>query len=212
MLQIQSFVFNALQENTYVLFDETKDCVIIDPGCYDGDEKTQLLEFIRGKDLNVTRLLNTHCHVDHVLGNNFVKQTFGVKLSIHALEIPVLKAAGVYSPSYGFYQFQESYADDFLVEGDKVSVGKQALTVIFVPGHSPGHIAFFSEEDSILISGDVLFRNSIGRTDLPGGNFKTLMASIREKLFTLPDNVHVYAGHGPATSIGFEKLTNPFMQ
>jgi len=212
VLQIQSFVFNALQENTYLLFDETKECVIVDPGCYDGDENEELVDFISANALTVTRLLNTHCHVDHVLGNDFVKQTFKVKLSIHSLEIPVLKAAGVYAPSYGFYQFHDSEADDFLKEGDRFFVGKHELQVLFVPGHSPGHVAFYSEKDKTLISGDVLFYNSIGRTDLPGGNFDTLMLSIREKLFVLPDDVRVCPGHGPNTSIGFEKLTNPFMQ
>lgn len=194
------------------MFDETKECVIVDPGCYDRDEKEELVDFIKTNALKVTRLLNTHCHVDHVLGNNFVKQTFTVKLSIHSLEIPVLKAAGVYAPSYGFYQFEESEADDFMKEGDKILVGNHELKVIFVPGHSPGHVAFFSEKDKTLIGGDVLFYNSIGRTDLPGGNFETLMLSIREKLFVLPDDVKVCPGHGPNTSVGFEKLTNPFMQ
>jgi len=212
MLQIQAFVFNALQENTYVVFDETKDCLIIDPGCYEGDERKELLDFISFNDLKVTRLLNTHCHVDHVLGNEFVKHSFNVKLSIHRLEIPVLKAVTVYAPSYGFYQYQDTQPDDFLAEGDIVSVGLHEFSVIFVPGHSPGHIAFFSEKDKTLISGDVLFYNSIGRTDLPGGDFDTLMDSIRKKLFSLSDDVRVYPGHGPATSVGFEKLTNPFMQ
>jgi glyoxylase-like metal-dependent hydrolase (beta-lactamase superfamily II) len=212
MLQVQAFVFNALQENTFVLFDETKDCVIIDPGCYDVEEKSELADFIKRNELNVTRLLNTHCHVDHVLGNYFVQQTFKVKLSIHRLEIPGLKAVKVYAPSYGFYQYEESEADDFLDEGDHVSVGHHDLSIIFVPGHSQGHIAFYSEKDKILISGDVLFYNSIGRTDLPGGNFDTLMQSIKTKLFALPDDVKVYPGHGPATVIGFEKVTNPFMQ
>ena len=136
MLQIRAFAFNALQENTYVLFDETKDCVIIDPGCYDEDEKSELQEFVKSNDLKVTRLLNTHCHVDHVLGNYFVKESYKVKLSIHRLEIPVLKAVAVYAPSYGFYQYEESEPDDFLAEGDRVSVGKHELTVIFVPGVS----------------------------------------------------------------------------
>jgi len=212
MLQVQSFVFNPFEENTYVLYDETKECVIIDPGCYDGDEKKELLDYIQSNELQVKKLLNTHCHVDHVLGNDFVKQTFNVKLFIHELDVPVLKAVNVYAPSYGFYQYQETTPDEFLAEGDKVEFGNQSLSVLFVPGHAPGHIALYSEKDKLVVSGDVLFYNSIGRTDLPGGNFETLMESIRKKLYILPDDVIVFPGHGPKTSIAFEKRSNPFTQ
>jgi hydroxyacylglutathione hydrolase len=212
MLQVQSFVFNPFEENTYVLYDETKECVIIDPGCYDGDEKKELLDFIQANELQVKKLLNTHCHVDHVLGNDFVKQTFNVKLLMHELDVPVLKAVNVYAPSYGFYQYQETTPDEFLIDGDDVVFGNQRLSVLFVPGHAPGHIAFYSEKDELVVSGDVLFYNSIGRTDLPGGNFETLMKSIREKLYILPDDVTVFPGHGPKTSIAYEKRNNPFTQ
>ncbi|HTE32295.1 MAG TPA: MBL fold metallo-hydrolase [Chryseolinea sp.] len=212
MLQVQSFVFNPFEENTYVLYDETKECVIIDPGCYDGDEKKELLDYIQSNELQVKKLLNTHCHVDHVLGNDFVKQTFNVKLFMHELDVPVLKAVNVYAPSYGFYQYQETTPDEFLAEGDKVEFGNQSLSVLFVPGHAPGHIALYSEKDKLVVSGDVLFYNSIGRTDLPGGNFETLMESIRKKLYILPDDVIVFPGHGPKTSIAFEKRSNPFTQ
>lgn len=212
MLHVQSFVFNPFEENTYVLYDDTKECVIIDPGCYEAEEKKELTDFIESNDLKVTKLLNTHCHVDHVLGNYFVKEKYNVKLYIHELDLPVLKAVTVYGPNYGFHQYQDSTPDHFLNEGDEVNFGHQRLRVLFVPGHAPGHVAFYSAHDKVVIGGDVLFYNSIGRTDLPGGNFDTLIKSIREKLYTLPDDVTVYPGHGPKTTIGFEKQTNPFTQ
>lgn len=210
MLQVQSFVFNPFQENTYVLFDETKECIVIDPGCSDESENVQLKSFIDKHKLKVELLLNTHCHVDHILGNRFMKQTFNVNLLIHRAEEPTLKAAEVYAPSYGFHEYQHQPADAFLEEGDIITMGNQSLAVLFVPGHSPGHVAFYSEENRVLVGGDVLFYNSIGRTDLPGGNHDQLIKSIHTKLFTLPDSVKVYPGHGPETTIGFEKKTNPF--
>jgi hydroxyacylglutathione hydrolase len=210
MLQIRSFEFNPFQENTYVLYDETRECVIIDPGCYERDEKSELAAFIERENLVVKKLLNTHCHVDHVLGNWFVKNKFGVKLYIHENEQMLLKAVKVYAPNYGMFEYQEAEPDGYLQENEFIEFGKQKLKVLFVPGHAPGHVAFLHEETHQIISGDVLFYNSIGRTDLPGGNFDTLIESIHQKLFTLPDDVVVFPGHGPTTSIGFEKKTNPF--
>ena len=210
MLQIKKFTFNPFMENTFVLYDETKECVIVDPGCVDKDEENQLVGFIDRAELTVKSLINTHCHIDHVLGNAFVKRKYNVLLSIHPLEVPVLKAVKTYAPNYGFFQYQDSSADTFLNEGDHVAMGNQLLHVLFVPGHSPGHIALYHAESKTLIGGDVLFENSIGRTDLPGGNFDTLIDSIHQKFFTLPDDVTVYCGHGSETSIGIEKRTNPF--
>jgi len=210
MLQIRSLVFNALQENTYILYDETKECVIIDPGCYDAYEKEELTELIAYHDLVVKAVLNTHGHIDHVLGNSFVRDTYNVKLYIHAIDEPVLRAVKAYAANYGFPQYHEALPDGYLQEGDVFRFGNQKLNVLFVPGHSPGHIAFYLQDAKIVIGGDVLFRNSIGRTDLPGGNFDTLIQSIHQKLFTLPDDVTVYPGHGPETTIGYEKRTNPF--
>jgi glyoxylase-like metal-dependent hydrolase (beta-lactamase superfamily II) len=210
MLSVQTFVFNPLQENTYVLYDETKKCVVIDPGCYEKDEQAELSDFIERESLTVTHLLNTHCHVDHVLGNYFVKEKFGVKLHMHRKDEPVLKSVKAYASNYGFFQYQETTPDVFLEEGEAITVGNHTLDILFVPGHAPGHIAFYSAKDRFVIAGDVLFYNSIGRTDLPGGDFETLINSIHQKLFVLPDDVTVYPGHGPATTIGFEKKTNPF--
>jgi hydroxyacylglutathione hydrolase len=210
MLQLQSFVFNAFEENTYVLHDDSGQCVIVDPGCYEPHEFAELSEFIQDTKLDVKLLLNTHCHVDHVLGNYFVKDRYKVKLLIHENDLPVLKAVKVYAPTYGLHHYAETTPDGFLKENDKVEFGKTVLKVLFVPGHAPGHIAFFDEQSKILIGGDVLFYNSIGRTDLPGGNYETLISSIHQKFFTLPDDVTVYPGHGPETTIGYEKRTNPF--
>lgn len=210
MLQLQSFVFNPLQENTYVLFDETKECVIIDPGCYEREEQYDLADFIETNQLKVVKLFNTHGHVDHVLGNAFVKETYKTKLYIHEQDAATLKAVKVYAPHYGFFQYQEAEPDIYLKEGEPVAFGNQSLEVLFVPGHAPGHIAFYHAASKTLIGGDVLFYNSIGRTDLPGGNYDTLINSIQQKFFTLPDDVTVYPGHGPETTIGYEKKNNPF--
>jgi glyoxylase-like metal-dependent hydrolase (beta-lactamase superfamily II) len=210
MLQVQVFEFNPLQENTYVLYDETRECLIIDPGCIEREEQYELSDFISTHQLTVKVLLNTHCHFDHVFGNDYVKEKYKVKLLIHPKDEATLKAVKVYAPVYGFDQYKESTPDGFLEEGDVVSFGNQQLKVLFVPGHAPGHIAFYHEASHIIISGDVLFYNSIGRTDLPGGNYQTLIQSIHEKMFTLPDDVTVYPGHGPETTIGHEKRTNPF--
>jgi hydroxyacylglutathione hydrolase len=210
MLQIKSFEFNPFQENTYVVFDETKECAIIDPGCYDQSEKDALMSFIEAAQLNVKYLINTHCHIDHVLGNAFVKNHFKVNLLLHKLDEPVLHAVKAYAPNYGFPGYEDSSADQFIEEGDVIKVGNQSFEILFVPGHSPGHIALYHQDSKSLLGGDVLFYNSIGRTDLPGGDFDTLIDSIHHKLFTLPDDVTVYCGHGPTTTIGFEKRTNPF--
>jgi hydroxyacylglutathione hydrolase len=210
VLAIQSFVFNAFQENTYIISDNTKECVIIDPGCYDDDEKKELSDYIQHHQLNVQMLLNTHCHIDHILGNEFVKQKYGTKLYIHQTEEFVLNAQKILAPHYGFNRYQEATPDSYLSEGDVIEFGTQKFSILFVPGHSPGHIAFYNEKEKVVLAGDVLFQNSVGRTDLPGGNHSTLVNSIHKKLFTLPDEVTVYPGHGGKTTIGVEKRTNPF--
>jgi len=209
-MKIRQFVFNAFSENTYVLYDDTKECVIIDPGCYDSNERKELSAFIEHNDLKVKALLNTHCHVDHVLGNNFVINKYKVDLYVHKDDVPTLKANEVVAQFYGFSNYEPSTADQYLDEGDSFHFGNSELKVIFVPGHAPGHIAFVNEHEKICIGGDVLFQQSIGRTDLPGGDFDTLMSSIKDKMFALDDDTKVYCGHGPSTTIGYEKKYNPF--
>lgn len=210
MLIVKSFVFNPFQENTYVIHDETKACSIIDPGCYEKHEKQELVDYISANSLHVKSLLNTHCHIDHILGNFFVKERYKVELCINEIEEPYLQAAKAYASNYGFNQYEPAEPDVYLKEGEFITVGNQKLKIIFVPGHSPGHLAFYHEETKSLIAGDVLFYNSIGRFDLPGGNGDVLINSIQQELFALPDDVIVYPGHGPETTIGFEKRTNPF--
>ena len=183
---------------------------MIDPGCYEKAEQHELVDFIETNKLVVKKLINTHCHIDHVLGNAFVKRKFNVQLYIHTIEEPLLRAVSSYASNYGFQQYEDSTPDAFLQEDGFVEFGNQKLKILFVPGHSPGHIALYDAAGKILLGGDVLFENSIGRSDLPGGNFNTLINSIQEKFFTLPDDVTVYCGHGGETSIGFEKRTNPF--
>ncbi|CAN5380382.1 MBL fold metallo-hydrolase [soil metagenome] len=210
MIQIQSFTFNAFQENTYVLFDETGEAVIIDPGCYEKSEQHELKDFVNAEKLTIKFILNTHCHIDHVLGNAFVKHLYKAPFLIHPIDLRVLKAVPAYASNYGFPLYQEVLPDGDLTEGEKVTFGNSELTILFLPGHSPGHVGFYNSPQKFLIGGDVLFYHSIGRTDLPGGNLDTLLSSIHKKLFTLPDEVVVYPGHGTATTLGEEKINNPF--
>ncbi|AZI24701.1 MBL fold metallo-hydrolase [Pedobacter sp. G11] len=211
MITIKIFTFNAYSENTYVLYDETKECVIIDPGMYEGFEQNELVSFIKAQNLKPVLLLNTHCHIDHVFGNKFIFDTYGLKPKFHKGELVVLEAVPGYAPSMGFYKYETSpLPDEFLEETGTITFGNSTLDLIFAPGHSPAHLCFYSKADDILIGGDVLFYGSIGRTDLPGGNHQQLLQNISDKLFVLPDETKVYPGHGPATTIGFEKQNNPF--
>ncbi len=211
MLYVKCFTFNSLQEHTYVVYDETKKCVIIDPGCFSPGEKKALTDFIKDQDLQVTQLINTHCHIDHILGNHYIKQTYSVQLVIHPQETTNLELATIYAPQYGFMGYEPAEPDGFIQEGDCILVGNSQLTVLHVPGHSPGHIALYSQEDAICLVGDVLFRGFIGRTDLPGGDYTTLLHSIHQKLLPLGDQVTIYSGHGPSSKLGIEKETNPFL-
>lgn len=210
MLQLAQFTFNPFMENTYVVYQHGGEAWIIDPGCSSRSEEKELDDFIRGNNLKVTRLINTHCHIDHVLGNYFVKNNYQVPLYLHQLEEPMLRSVKLYAPMYGFPRYQETEPDFFLQEGDILELAQYQFKILFVPGHSPGHIALYHEEGGWLLGGDVLFDGSIGRTDLPGGDFDMLIQSIHEKLFILPDSTVVHCGHGPSTTIGKEKRTNPF--
>ncbi|MFM7431536.1 MAG: MBL fold metallo-hydrolase [Flammeovirgaceae bacterium] len=210
MLSIKTFEFNPFAENTYVVFDETKQAVIIDPGCCEKKERQMLTDYIQREGLNIKFLLNTHCHIDHVLGNDFVKNQYQVPFLIHAKEEPVLRAVKSYASNYGFPNYQEVLPDQYVAEGDTISFGNTNWSVLFLPGHAPGHIAFYDEGEKKIFVGDVLFQHSIGRTDLPGGNHQTLIDSIQKKLFLLPDEVEVFPGHGDPTTLGEEKMYNPF--
>jgi len=211
MLQIKVLTFNPVQENTYVLYNEVNECIIIDPGCYFDREKEDLQSFIENRKLQPKILLNTHCHLDHVFGNKFISEAYQLTLHIHPEEEELLKMA----PASGlmFNLPFDNYKGEliFIQEGEIVSLGDDRLEVIHAPGHSPGSVCFYCEKQKFIIGGDVLFFNSIGRTDLPGGNHNDLVRNIKEKLFKLPGDVKVYPGHGPETTIGEEIKSNPFL-
>ena len=211
MFHIKSFTFSPIQENTYIIYNETKEAIIIDPGCYFDEERDTLKDFLLQNQLKPILLLNTHCHLDHVFGNKFIAEEYNLTLKSHPLEKQVLEMA--VASGLMFNLPFDNYTGEIipLVEGNIIKLGEDTLRVIEAPGHSPGHICFYCKEQGFLIGGDVLFQNSIGRTDLPGGNHKQLIKNIKEKLFILPKDVVVYSGHGPETTIGHEIINNPFL-
>lgn len=214
MTTVYSFVFSPFSENTYILYDETKECIIIDPGCYSVTERKLLSNFITNNQLKPVRLINTHCHIDHVFGNRYVAETYHLPLEIHEGEIPVLESVAMVAQMYGIPNVQQSPDPDpekFIKEGDIIKFGNTELEVLFTPGHSPASVSFYCKKEAFLIAGDVLFQGSIGRTDLPGGDYDTLMQSIFNKFLTLPNETVVYSGHGNPTSIGAERKTNGFI-
>lgn len=211
MASIKTFAFGPFQENTYVLFDETKECIIVDPGCFGDKEKNELRSFILNNELKPVRLLNTHGHVDHIAANKFVADTYNLGVEINKNDLFLLQNVETIARNYGLFVEPSPEPSNFLNEGDQIIFGNTTLDVVFTPGHSPGSLCFIDKKDKNIIAGDVLFMGSIGRTDLPGGDFDTLISSIREKLFLLPDDYTVYSGHGVKTSIGFEKKHNPFL-
>ena len=211
-MNLKKLTFNPFQENTYVVWDDDKNCAIIDPGCSDEHERGELVAFIESEGLNPIKLLNTHCHIDHVLGNRFISEKYDLGLEMHKLDLPVLNAVPNYGATFGFETEEMVQPSVFLEEGETINVGSIELEILFVPGHSPGSICFYHVPTKQVISGDALFYGSIGRTDLPGGNHAQLIAAIKAKLLTLPEDVQVHSGHGPVTNIGFEKKNNPFLQ
>ncbi len=212
MTRVVKFTFNPFQENTYLLYDDTKECIIIDPGCYEMHERQELVNFIQREELKPVRLLNTHCHIDHVVGNKFVADTYNLGLEIHEGEVPVLDSLMSVATRYGIPNVEKSPAPARFIEvGEEITFGETVLKTLFTPGHSPASLSFYCEKDAFVIAGDVLFQQSVGRVDLPGGDGPTLIRSIKEQLFPLGDDVKVYPGHGRATTIGEEKVGNPFL-
>ncbi len=211
MLQIKKFTFNQVQENTFVVYDETNECVIIDAGCYFENERKELDAFIAEKQLKPVRLINTHCHFDHIMGVTHCCNKYQLQFEIHPDELPLIEQASEHGDLFGISMEPVGVPDAYFREGDQITFGNSTLQVIAAPGHSPGGVVFYNPEQKILIAGDVLFYGSIGRTDLPGGSFERLVGNIKTKLLILPEETVVYCGHGPETTIGFEKKNNPFL-
>lgn len=212
MIRIKSFVCNPYQENTYILYDDEGIAAIIDPGMYGPHEEKQFKAFIEAEGLKPEQVFNTHCHIDHVLGNRYVYEQYGLLPQFHEGELPLLIGVQNYAPQMGIRYDTSPIAESFLPEVGRVNFGQNELVLIFAPGHSPAHLCFYSPKEGLVIGGDVLFRGSIGRTDLPGGNHQQLLDNIRDKLYTLPEETVVYPGHGPETTIGYEKKNNPFIR
>lgn len=211
MLYLKSFCFGPFHENTYVIYNSDNEAFIIDPGNSNNTENQILKSFIEEKQLRLTRLLLTHAHIDHVMGNRFIYDTYGLLPEVNKNDLLFIDRMQQSATMYGLSCEQSPAPEKFINDGDIISLGQYHFKCLFTPGHSPGSISFYNTENKLLISGDVLFNGSIGRTDLPMGNFETLMESIKQKLFLLPDDVRVYSGHGPVTSIGQEKQTNPYI-
>jgi glyoxylase-like metal-dependent hydrolase (beta-lactamase superfamily II) len=210
-MQIKKFTFNPIQENMYIIYDEAKECIIIDPGCYFHHEREELVDFISENNLKPIKLINTHCHLDHICGNKYVAETWGLKLEASILDEYNLERSIQAGKLYNMPIEPSPPIEVDLKEGDEIRFGNSLLTILFTPGHSAGSLSFYSEEHKILIAGDVLFKMSIGRTDLPGGDFDTLISTIKTKLFILPEETIVYSGHGDETTIGDEMKYNPFL-
>jgi hydroxyacylglutathione hydrolase len=211
MITIKLFIFNPFQENTYVLHDQSGECIVVDAGCYENQEKLQLDEYLSDHNLKCTKLINTHGHVDHVLGNAHISSKYNPEIIIHKKDDFLLTEAKKHGIIFGFNVEQPPIPTSYVDDGSTITFGESTLQILHVPGHSPGSIALYSPEQKFVITGDVLFKGSIGRTDLPGGNYDHLMDSIFNKLMTLPPETMVYPGHGPSTSIHEEALSNPFL-
>jgi hydroxyacylglutathione hydrolase len=207
-MKIERFTFNPIQENTYIVY-QGADSVIVDPGCYDRSEEEALKTFIEKNELKVHAILNTHCHVDHILGNQFTTSYFNAPLYVHPLDVPTLQAVVSYAHIYGLGNYKESPLPDFLLEDkQKLTFGNLTFDVIFGPGHAPGHVAFYNENEKVCMVGAILFKGSFGRVDLPGGSMEILKETIFNRFFVLPEDTTIYPGHGDLSTIGVEKKTN----
>ncbi|MEA2043576.1 MAG: MBL fold metallo-hydrolase [Bacteroidota bacterium] len=210
-MKVNRFIFSPFEVNTYILYDDSKECIIIDPACYLKKEEEQLAGFIADKELKPVRLINTHSHLDHVFGNKFVSMTYGLKPEAHKEEKSNNDFAVQAAENYGLTMAPPPSLNNYLSEDDQITFGNSRLKILHCPGHSKGSLVFHSPEHKFVIGGDVLFKDSIGRTDLPGGNFDTLKESIVTKLYTLDEATTVFSGHGPETTVGNEKRNNPFI-
>ena len=210
-MNIAQLTFNPFQENTYLLWDETGQAVIVDAGNYTERETAQLLHFVEEKGLQPVLAVNTHGHVDHMLGVNYVKETYGIPFAIDGRDAFLIESAPTHGAIYGFKVDSVPHIDIDLQGQKEIHFGNTTLSIIETPGHTPGHICLYNPKEKILITGDTLFKESIGRTDLPGGDYSWIMRSILDKLIPLGDDVHFYPGHGQDSTIGHETLYNPFV-
>ena len=209
---IKTFTFNPFQENTFILHDNTNEAVIIDAGCLNDGEKRLITHYFEENKLTLKRVINTHLHLDHQFGNKYLFDTFGVAPEAGQEDEFLLGNVAAQARSFGLpYNEETQPLSSYIIENQEIKFGNSSLKVIHVPGHSPGSMAFYSEKDGVLFAGDVLFQGSIGRTDLVKGDHATLILSITKKLLPLPDSTVVYCGHGPITTIGNEKKTNPYL-
>lgn len=210
---IQKFTFNPLGENTYIVWcSETKKAAIIDAGNYDSRENIILKEFIDKNELQITHLLGTHAHIDHIFGNWWVKQTYNVPYYLHADDVKMIERSETMASLWNLNYTPSPAPDSFLVHGQSLMIGNLELKVRFVPGHAPGHVIFICEQENYAVVGDTIFQGSIGRTDLPGGNHAQLLQKIREEIFTLPATMTLHCGHGESTTVEFEMQHNPFFR
>lgn len=212
-MNVKIFINNPWQENTYLLYDETGEAVIIDCGCYNDQEKENIKSFLKDNNLNLVKLLNTHLHIDHVFGNSFINEEFGLKTTAEKSDNYLVEEAPRYAAMLGLQGIEAPPAvGEFISEGDIIRFGNTELKVIHTPGHTPGGVCYYCEKDKVIFVGDSLFEGSIGRTDLPGGSYDDLIDSLKNKVIVLDEDVKVYSGHGPASSIGYERHTNPFLK
>lgn len=211
MIKIEKFVVNPLGENSYVLYDETGECVFIDPGFYFEEEHEEIKSFIAEKQLKPVNITNTHCHFDHIMGVEFLRGQYNIPFRAHEADNFWVEKAMDQGKMFGFEMHAVRQPEQNIDESQLLTFGNSTLKIIHVPGHSPGHVVFYSEQEKLLIAGDVLFYGSIGRTDLPGGNHAEFIENIKNKVLTLPEETKVYCGHGPETTIGFEKNSNPYL-
>jgi len=212
MLEVKGFTCNPFQENSYVIINDKKECWFVDPGMYGADEEKALFDFIALEGLKPQQIINTHTHIDHILGIDSLKVKYNIPFGMHPDDQPVLANAKGSAMLFGLNLGAVPVVDFFINEKEPLLLGTDTLEVRLAPGHSPGSIIFYHAAGKWVIGGDVLFAGSVGRTDLPGGNHDTLIRSIQEQMYTLPDDTVVYCGHGPATQIGDEKRTNPFVK
>ena len=212
MISIKSFEVNYFSENTYLLYDETKEAVLIDCGCLRMEEQVELSDFITANGLALKRYLCTHLHLDHVFGNEFVLKTYGLSPEAHKADEEKLPSPAEQARAFGVpIKIKEVPVQHYLVNGERIKFGNSELEVLTVPGHSPGGLAFYNAKNGFVIVGDSIFAGSIGRTDLWGGNQDVLLAALQNKILSLPDEKIIYPGHGPETRVIDEKLENPYL-